>query len=99
LGAIASDGTVKVFDPGSGRLLVTLQESSGPYSSRELQVVGRAAGFDPPSLAFSDDGTKIVATTSSPDPKGVRIQIKTWDGSPRRQAAAESMAIRYPQLR
>jgi WD40 repeat protein len=83
LGEIFVDGTVRMFDASSGRLLVTLQESSGPYSSREFVVAGKATPTDPPTLAFSDDGTKLVATAVSADPRGARVQIRIWDGSPR----------------
>jgi len=61
-----------------------LRESSGPYSVREFIVAGKAMASNAiPTLAFSDDGTKILSTTTFSDPLGVRVRIRTWDGSPR----------------
>jgi eukaryotic-like serine/threonine-protein kinase len=84
LAHVSMDGTIKVFEASSGRQLVTLRESSGPYSVREFIVAGKAMASNAiPTLAFSDDGTKILSTTTFSDPLGVRVRIRTWDGSPR----------------
>jgi len=82
----SSDGEVRLWDAESGKALIRLQESSGPYEVREVTIIAEKYGFrdDPKqvSIAFSPDGRKITRTTVMPDPKGARIRIETWDGSP-----------------
>jgi WD40 repeat protein len=82
--SLSTDGTVRVFDTTDGHQLLTLRESSGPFTRQEWLVAGQTT---PPTtsgtIAFSDDGTKIVVTAFALDAKGLRIQIKTWDATPR----------------
>lgn len=92
--SVSSDGDVQLWDSASGRALITLRESSGPYAVREVTVdalgaqlaarlpTSEAKAF---SVSFSPDGRKITLTTVGPDPKGRSVRIVTWDGSPRRK--------------
>ena len=81
LAALTSEG-VALFDVESGRPLLTLHESNGPLSVREF-IASTTFGPQPvSSLSFSEDGRRIVVTSVSTDPGGIRVVIKTWDGSP-----------------
>jgi len=56
-----------------------LHESDGPYSLREVIVPGKIV-TPVTDLSFSADGRQIVETIVTSDPKGIRVQIKTWEG-------------------
>ena len=86
--SVSSDGEVWLWDTGSGRALIQLRESGGPYESREVRVVADKSRFTSTTsdtkhlwIAFSLDGRKITLTTVIPDPIGAKIRIETWDGS------------------
>ena len=82
--SVTDDGSVKVWDAVSGHLAATLRESSGPYQVREWAVAGRPMAARRVSVSFSDDGTQIVLMSVMPDDKGMKMQVRTWDGSPRK---------------
>ena len=73
---------VTLFDAHTGDQLLVLHESDGPYSVRDVIVPGKL-GVPITDLAFSADGHQIIETIVSSDPKGIRVQIKTWEGGPR----------------
>jgi Tol biopolymer transport system component len=87
--SVSSDGEVWLWDAGSGKALIQLRESRGPYEVREVTVVAKKYGpltdKKRVSIAFSPDGQKITLTTVSPDAKGDVVRIETWDGSPRQK--------------
>ena len=86
--SVTDDGSVKVWDAVSGHQAVALRESSGPYQVREWAVAGRPVAARRASVSFSDDGTHIVLVSVMPDDKGMEIQVRTWDGTPRRLGAS-----------
>jgi serine/threonine protein kinase/WD40 repeat protein len=78
-------GTVTLWNALTGRQIVTLRQSPGLCTVREVVIEGPSASDIQKgvSIAFSDDGRQIVQTTTKRDPKGMKVQITTWDGSPR----------------
>jgi WD40 repeat protein len=79
IATLSSEG-ITLFDARAGTQLLVLRESSGPFRVREVLVPGKIfTGVT--TLAFSDDGRQIIETVMSPDAKGIRVQIKTWDGA------------------
>ena len=93
---MTDDGYVKVWDAVSGHLAATLRESSGPYQVREWSVVGRPVAARRVSVSFSDDGTQIVLMSVMPDDKGMKMQVRTWNGTPRKSWADVANA---PEMR
>ena len=79
--ATLSGQGIAVFDARSASQLLILHESSGPYSLREFVAPAKLT-VGVTTLAFSADGRQILQTIVGSDPKGTRVQIKTWDGSP-----------------
>ena len=80
LATLSSQG-ITLFDTRSGNQLLTLHESTGPYSVREFVAPGKlTSGFT--QIGFTEDGRQIIQTTVGSDPKGIKVTIKTWDGSP-----------------
>jgi hypothetical protein len=55
---------------------------------REWAVAGRPVAARRVSVSFNDDGTQIVLVSVMPDDKGMKIQVRTWDGTPRRLGAS-----------
>jgi len=78
--ATLSGQGITLFDARSGTQLLALRESIGPYAAREIIVPGKVLGGST-SLVFSDDGRQIVETSVASDPRGIKVTIKTWDGS------------------
>lgn len=71
-----------LFDAQSGTQLLVLRESTGPFQVREVIVPGKTLS-GVVNLTFSDDGRRIVLTEAAPDSRGIKVTIKTWDGSAR----------------
>jgi WD40 repeat protein len=78
--ATLSGQGITLFDARSGTQLLALRESIGPYAAREIIVPGKVMAAAT-SLVFSDDGRQIVETSVANDPRGIKVTIKTWDGS------------------
>jgi WD40 repeat protein len=81
----SDDGSVKVWDPASGRQMIVLGESSGPYQAREWVVAARPSretAVRRASVYFSDDGRRITAVVISSEIGSVKIQERTWNGAP-----------------
>jgi len=92
--SVSSDGVPRLWDSKSGKALINLSESSGAYVSSDIIVNANKPGLHSSqsamsekelSISFTPDGQKITLTTIAPDPKGARIRIETWDGSPRQK--------------
>jgi WD40 repeat protein len=99
--SVSSDSDVWLWDAKSGKSLISLRNSSGSYWVRDATVSTddyrplsdaidvtdetAAKGAKQLSIAFSSDGRFITLTTVMPDPKGAKIRIETWDGSPRQK--------------
>jgi len=92
--SVSSDGVPRLWDSKSGKALINLSESSGPYVASDIIVNVKKNGLESSqsaasekelSISFTPDGQKITLTTIAPDPKGARIRIETWDGSPRQK--------------
>lgn len=97
--SVASNGDVQLWDASSGKKLIHLRDSTGHYAIREVTVIdelgAQQAAAQPDnarlrilenSISFSADGRKITLTTVTPDPKGVKVRIATWDGTPLHEA-------------
>jgi WD40 repeat protein len=78
--ATLSGQGITLFDTRSGTQLLALRESLGPYTAREVLVPGKVL-TGTASLVFTEDGRQIVETTVASDPKGIKVTIKTWEGS------------------
>lgn len=81
--SVTAEGGVRVFDARSGRPLVSLKPSSGPYAIGTWSVTAKALLSRSYRLQFSDDGSRLMLTSILPEPGGAKIAIETWDGSPR----------------
>ena len=81
IATLSAEG-VTLFDAHSGTQLLMLRESTGPFQVREVIVPGKIlSGVT--NLTFSSDGGQIVLTDAEPDARGVKVTIKTWNGSAR----------------
>lgn len=94
--SVSSDGEVWLWDAKTGKELIPLRESSGPYVFRKVTVIGEgideAYRLPPPefrtspwkeiAIFFSPDGRKITMNTVVQDTKGTAVLVETWDGSP-----------------
>jgi len=83
--SVTTDGAVMLWNALTGRQIVRLRESAGLCTSREALIEGPSASDirKTVSIRFSDDGRQVVQTTIAKDPKGMRVRITSWDGSPR----------------
>ena len=88
LASVSTDGAIRLWDTITGHQVLTLRESSGPYQIREWILAGRTAQPQRMSVSFSDDGTQIVQIAVIPDDKGIRIEVRTWNGAPQAAVAA-----------
>ena len=93
LASVSSDGEVWLLDSETGKELIPLRDSSGPYNVREVTVISSAAllgiaipiwpGEKERFLSFSRDGGKITLSTVGWDTEGLSLRVETWDGTPR----------------
>ena len=73
------DGTIRLRDPETGRVRITLR-------GHQLTVY---------VIAFSDDGSRLVSRATKPDPKPRRDEVFLWDLlSSRPQARVEGLSER-----
>jgi serine/threonine protein kinase/WD40 repeat protein len=79
---VSENGVVAVVECTTGRVVARLRESSGPYRFREIIVTGpdgtRSWGQQWPTVRFSEDGMTIEVTTVASDPRGARVQFRSW---------------------
>lgn len=68
----------------TGNQMLTLHPSNGPYTVRELALAGSATASVTRTVKFSADGGQVALTTTTYAATGTRIQVATWDGSPKR---------------
>ena len=97
--SVSSDGEVWLWDAKTGKELIPLRESSGPYAIQKVTVIGegideayrlpppefRTASWKETAISFSPDGRKITMNTVVQDMTGTSVVIETWDGSPRQK--------------
>jgi serine/threonine protein kinase/WD40 repeat protein len=89
---VSPSGIVAVVECTTGRVIATLRESSGPYRLREIIVTDgtRDHGSLPTSwsqystVRFSQDGMTIEVTTVANDPRGARVQFRSWTAKTRK---------------
>jgi WD40 repeat protein len=83
--SVTGDGTKKLWNASTGRQIMTLGESIGLFTVREVVLEGPSASDiqKSVSIGFSDDGRRIVQATTAKDPKGMKVRFTTWDGTPR----------------
>jgi WD40 repeat protein len=88
--AFSPDGTriaslsaqgITLFDARSGNQLLVLHTTGGPLTTSEFIAPGKFSGTVT-TLRFSADGRQIIQTTIGNDPAGIKVQFRTWDGSP-----------------
>ena len=77
-----ADDSLRMFDTITGRQTATLRSSSGPFSTEIVSI--RAVRFPGgrQTLAFSDDGLRVVATQVARAQGGGRVTIRTWSAAP-----------------
>jgi WD40 repeat protein len=78
---VQGDGTLTLWDPNSGTHVLTLKESDGGSTLREVLIPGKAGAGRSTSVAFSEDGARIIVTSVTPEADAVRVQIRTWEGT------------------
>jgi WD40 repeat protein len=93
LASVSSDGAVWLWDTRSGKELILLGASSGPYAVREATVIANTESlhvlYELPrterAVSFSRDGGQISLSTVSVTSEGLSIRVETWDGTPQRK--------------
>jgi WD40 repeat protein len=92
LASVSSDGAVWLWDTRSGKELILLGASSGPYAVREATVIANTDSlhvlYELPrterAVSFSRDGGQISLSTVSVTSEGLSIRVEMWDGTPQR---------------
>jgi WD40 repeat protein len=79
LASVGADGAARLWDIAQAQEAMSLREAGS--SVREVLIAGKPGGVvSGHAIEFSADGRQIVLTVVSPDPKGARITIRTWEG-------------------